>query len=114
MLRTTPPSARSEAPVIAEAPSPQRNTTRFATSSDSAKRRIREVGRMVRMNSSSTAAISVLYSAATLPRKSTAPSDLVGPGRTETRDRLGDAAGQCKLCRLGHAVMNHLGRDLQP
>jgi len=38
---------------------------------------------MVRMNSSSTAAISVLCSAATLPRKSTAPSDLVGPGRTE-------------------------------
>jgi hypothetical protein len=30
------------------------------------------------------------------------------------RDGLGDAAGQCKLCRLGHAVMNHLGRDLQP
>ena len=77
----------------------------------------------MRRNSSSIADHLVLADAAILGedlQKRTTPSVSVGPGNTALTvtpvpgNAFGDAARDRELRRLGHAVLHHLRRDVQP
>ena len=80
--RTTPPSARRAAPLVAADSGLHTKATRVATSSGVVKRFSRDVGRMFWKNSLSTAAAVVFCSSARLRTKLLAPSEAVGPGST--------------------------------
>ena len=80
--RTTPPSARSAAPLIADANGLATNATTDATSSGVAKRRRIELGRAFSKNSFSTSSRATPFSVARRRTNSATPSDSVGPGST--------------------------------
>src|SRR5579863_2095100 len=83
MLRTTPPSARMAAPLMATDCVPATKATTAATSSGVSKRLRSEVGRTLVKNHFSTWSFDNFCSLDTLSMKAPAPSEAVGPGRTE-------------------------------
>ena len=74
----------------------------------------------VLITSVSASFTSIPRSLAIFSRNSITPSERVGPGSTRVhRDprsghALGNTARDGELRRLGHAVMHHLGRNIQP
>jgi hypothetical protein len=82
IARTTPPSTRSAAPVVADAGTLQTYVIIAATSSGVANRCSTEEGRAVAKNSRSTVAASKPRAAAIWVTNSPTPSEEVGPGST--------------------------------
>src|ERR1700729_3736346 len=78
---STPPSARTAAPLIAAERGLHTNATTDATSSTVSNRLIRDVGRTVEKNSRSNSP--KLFPPDSFSTNASTPSDLVGPGRTE-------------------------------
>src|SRR2546430_7382402 len=81
--RTTPPSARNAAPLVADESGLATNATSAATSAGVAKRCSSEPGRPVVKNSFSTAAGVTCLVLAKSAMNSSTPSERVGPARTE-------------------------------
>src|SRR6266446_4789146 len=81
--RTTPPSTRNAAPLVAEDRGLATNTTSAATSSVVAKRCNSELARTVRKNSCSTSAGVVFLDLAITAMNFSTPSERVGPASTE-------------------------------
>src|SRR5579872_313327 len=82
MARTTPPSARNAAPLVAEDSGLHTKAIRAATSAGVANRWSRDDGRVLRKKSRSTAAGSTPRAAAAEDMILSALSDAVGPGST--------------------------------
>src|SRR5580700_4748904 len=83
MLRITPPSARTDAPLMAADWALATKVTTAAISWGVSKRLRSELGRADLKNSFSISAGERPLFLARLSRKPTAPSEAVGPGRTE-------------------------------
>src|ERR1044071_2075121 len=79
---TTPPSTRTDAPVVADACSEERYTTMFATSSLVANRLSSDDGRIVRKKSFSICSKFLPDCLPTCSTNFSTPSDRVGPGNT--------------------------------
>src|SRR5207302_6327003 len=95
MLRTTPPSARTAAPLIVTDCVPARNATTAATSSGVSNRLSNELGRTLWKTSFSSSALEMPFCLARDSTNWPTPSDAVGPTRTEfteTRESAIDAA----------------------
>ena len=116
----TPPSARTDAPLIAAASGLQTKATTFAISSGSIKRFKSDVGRAFLKKSFSNSSGLILFSCASLPdefcdalRCSRAGQHGVD-GHVRAGAGLGEAAGDSELRSLGRPVMDHFGGDLEP
>src|SRR3569623_2874283 len=81
--RTTPPSTRKAAPVVADACVLHTYATIAATSAVAVMRLITELGRAVAKNSRSIVAVSTPRAAASCATKAPTPSEEVGPGSTQ-------------------------------
>src|SRR2546422_8975311 len=83
MLRTTPPSARTAAPLIVVAVVPATNATTAATSSGVSKRLRRDVGRTAAKNCRSSSAGETPCCFARPSKNCATPSEAVGPTSSE-------------------------------
>src|ERR1700676_2231491 len=119
MLRITPPSARTDAPLMAADWALATNATTAAISSGVSKRLRSELGRADLKNSFSISAGERPFFLAKLSRKPPAPSEAVGAGEDGVHrdagagNRFGEAASYGDLRGLGHTVVNHFRRNLK-
>jgi len=96
----------------------QRNAAIAPISSGRSKRFSSDDGRIDLQNSCSNCSRVCFICVARLSIKAFAPAEAVGPGSSVftvtpvPAGRLGEAARNCELGGLGHAVVNHLGGDL--
>ncbi len=117
MLFTAPPSTRSAAPVVADGAGAAEIDREVRDLLGAAKRCVSEAGRALRKNSALISACGLPDCRPICSRNPLTPRDRVGPGRkalTVTPGKLdGKPARDGELRRLGHALMDHLARDVE-